>query len=540
MILGTAMVFLDATVVNVALQRIGQDLPSGLFGVLEGESYVYNGYLLALSALLILAGALADSVGRRRMFLIGLAGFGVTSALCGLAPSLEALIVVRIAQGAAGALLVPGSLAILTATFEGEELGGAFGLWAGASAATSILGPLIGGVLVQTISWRAVFFMNVPLGLLAAWATIRFVPESRGGEAGVGLDWGGAAAAAVAVGGLSFGAIYGQEHQWADAVGPVAIGAGIVAAGVFLVLMARGRHPLVPLGLFRVRNFAVTNATTFLIYGAIYVIAYTQAIFTQGTLGYTAAAAGFLGLPGGLMLSLFSSRVGALGARLGPRRFMAVGPLIMAAGVLLLARVPAASAPWALRPDDPGSWLPNAGYIADFLPASLLFGIGLTILVAPLTTALMTSVPARRAGLASAVNNAISRVGPQLAGAVIFVAITTAFYGGIADRLPGTDSSSAAIRRLVSPLNEPLAGASPALAAAAHAASTDSFHLAMLIAAGLLLAGAALNAVGIRDPGPGAAARQGIEAESGAGARPGGGAPADPGAAAIAGSVPGA
>ncbi len=517
MILGSAIVFLDSTVVNVALQRIGQELPSSLFGVLEGQSYVYNGYLLTLSALLILAGALADLRGRRRMFLIGLVGFGVTSVLCGLAPSLEALILVRVLQGAAGALLVPGSLAILTAEFEGEDLGRAFGLWAGASAATTILGPLIGGVLVQTVSWRAVFLINVPLILVAIWATIRFVPETRNPGAARSLDWGGAAVAALAVGGLSFGAIYGQEHQWADAVGPAAIGVGAIAAVVFVVMMARGRDPLVPLGLFRSRNFAVTNATTFLIYGALYVTFYTQSIFSQGTLRYSAAAAGFMGVPGSLILAIFSSRIGALSGRLGPRRFMVAGPILMATSLLWLARVPATSEPWSLDPGAPATWLPSAGYLVDFFPASILFGIGIALMVAPLTTALMTSIPASRAGLGSAINNAISRVGPQLAGALIFVAITAAFYGGIADRLPGTDVSSTAIRRLVAPLNEPLAGASSALAAAAHAASTDSFHLAMLIAAGLLLAGAALNAVGIRDRPPGAGAPAGLEAETAAG-----------------------
>ena len=499
-ILGSGIVFLDSTVVNVALQRIGQDLPSGYFGVLEGQSYVYNAYLLSLSALLILAGALADAYGRRRLFVIGLVGFGGASILCGLAPSMETLIGFRIVQGAAGALLVPGSLALLTHTFEGAERGRAFGLWAAASAATVILGPLVGGLLVDSVSWRAVFFLNVPLIAIALWASWRYVEESSDPDAAKSFDWAGAATVAVAVGGLSFGAIYGQQHQWRDAVGPVALIVGAVAAVLFVVLMARGRHPLVPLGLFRSRNFAVTNLSTFLIYGALYVVGYQQSIFSQGTLLYSAAAAGFIGVPGALLLVVLSSRVGALAGRLGPRRFMAVGPALMAAGILWLARMPASSTAWNLQPGDAASWFPPTSYLTDFLPSTILFGLGLAITVAPLTTALMASVPEARAGLGSAVNNAISRVGPQLAGALIFVAITGAFYADLSNRVPGIDTSSDQLRQNVSPLNRPDQSVSPAIAAAAREASTDSFHLAMGLAAVLLLAGAATNALGIRDP----------------------------------------
>jgi len=505
-ILGSAIVFLDSTVVNVALLRIGHDLPSRLFGPLEGETYVYNAYLLTLSALLVIAGALADTYGRRRMFAIGLVGFGVTSMLCGLAPTLETLILFRVAQGAAGALLVPGSLAILTAAFEGEDLGRAFGLWAGASAATTIVGPLVGGLLVQTISWRAAFFLNVPLVVVALWATWRSVQESRSGDPARSFDWAGAATAGLAVGGLSFGAIYGQQHEWRDPLGPVALGVGALALVVFLILMARGRRPLVPLGMFRVRNFAVTNLSTFLIYGALYVFLYEQATFSQGTLGYTAVAAGMLAIPGSLLLAAFSPRIGVLGARYGPRRFMVAGPTLMAAGLLWQARIPATSGAWALLPGAPATWIPPAGFIVDFLPTGILFGIGLALMVAPLTTALMTSVPARDAGLASAINNAISRVGPQLAGAAIFVAITAAFYGDLASRVPGLSVGTAAFRQAVAPLQRPGPSVDPQVAMAALGASADAFHVAMAIAAGLLLLGAAANAVGIRNSSPTTAA----------------------------------
>jgi len=499
-ILGSSIVFLDSTVVNVALQRIGQDLPSGRFGVLEGESYVYNAYLLSLSALLILAGALADAYGRRRLFVIGMVGFGVSSVLCGLAPSMEILIVFRIVQGGAGALLVPGSLALLTNTFEGPERGRAFGLWAAASAATVILGPVVGGMLVETVGWRAVFFLNVPLIAIALWATWRYVQESRDPDAARSFDWLGAVVVGLAVGGLSFGAIYGQQHQWHDGVGQVAVAVGAVAAVLFGILMAVRPNPLVPLGLFRSRNFSVTNLSTFLIYGALYVSGYQQSIFSQGTLQYSAAAAGFIGVPGALLLVIFSSRAGAMSARLGPRRFMAVGPALMAAGILWLARLPSSSPAWNLQPGDPASWLPSSGYLVDFLPSTIIFGLGLAITVAPLTSALMASVPENRAGLGSAVNNAISRVGPQLAGALIFVALTGAFYADLSSRAPGIDTSSEQLRAQIAPLNRPDPAAAPALVLAANESSTDAFHLAMGLSAGLLLAGAVVNAIGIRDP----------------------------------------
>src|SRR3984893_7027114 len=241
-VLGSGIVFLDSTVVTVALPRIGRDLPRSFLGVLEGQSYVYNAYLLTLSALLILAGALSDFYGRKRMFLYGLVGFGATSVLCVIAPTMELLVLFRILQGAAGAMLVPGSLALLTANFSGEEQGRAFGVWAGASGATTILGPVIGGFLVDTVSWRAAFFINVPLVIVAAWATWTHVPESRDEKATSHFDWLGAAVVALAVGGLAFGAIYGQQRAWRDPIGYVALAVGVIASVALPVQMLRTAH----------------------------------------------------------------------------------------------------------------------------------------------------------------------------------------------------------------------------------------------------------------------------------------------------------
>jgi EmrB/QacA subfamily drug resistance transporter len=497
-VLGSGIVFLDSTVVNVALPRIGRDLPRSFLGVLEGQSYVYNAYLLTLSALLILAGAVNDFYGRKRTFLLGLLGFGVTSMLCGLAPTMELLVLFRILQGAAGALLVPGSLALLTANFSGEEQGRAFGTWAGASGATTVLGPLLGGLLVDTISWRAAFFINVPLVAIAAWATWRHVPESRDETATRQFDWIGAAIVALAVGGLAFGTIYGQQRAWRDALGFVALAVGVLATIALPLWMMRAKHPLIPLELFRSRNFTVVNISTLLIYGSLYVTFYYVGLYQQGTLGYAAAAAGAAGIPGSLFLIFLSRRFGTLAAKYGPRVFMTVGPVIMAVAVLWYVRVPANSTPWKLMPNNPSTYWPPLSYFIDFLPASIVFGFGISMLVAPLTTALMTSVPVRHSGLGSAINNAISRVGPQLAGALIFVFLTASFYSSLASRIPGLDVSSESFRKTVSPLNLP---ADPNLVAAVRDASTSSLHLAMMIGALLLIAGAIVNAVGIRNPG---------------------------------------
>jgi len=495
-VLGSGIVFLDSTVVSVALPRIGRDLPRTFLGVLEGQSYVYYGYLLTLSALLVLAGALTDFYGRRRMFVIGLIGFGATSALCGIAPSMELLVLFRILQGAAGALLVPGSLALLTANFAGEEQGRAFGLWAGASGAVTVLGPLVGGLLVDTISWRVVFLINLPLVAIAVWAALNHVPESRDEKASPHFDWLGAVVVALAVGGLAFGTIYGQQRAWRDPIGYIAIGVGVIATVALPVLMLRSAHPLIPPHLFRSRNFTVTNISTLLIYGSLYVTFYYLGLFQQGTLGYTAAAAGAGGIPGSLFLIFLSARFGALAGRYGPRWFMAIGPALAALGVLWFSRVPESSAAWRLHPGDPSTYLPPGSWFVDFLPATIIFGLGLCITVAPLTTALMRSVPVHNSGVASAINNAVSRVGPQLAGAVIFIFLTATFYSQLASRLPGVDVSSEAFRSRVSPLNVP---ADPHLVAVVRDASTNSFHLAMVLGAGLLLLGAIVNAIGIQN-----------------------------------------
>ncbi|HSM38190.1 MAG TPA: MFS transporter [Candidatus Limnocylindrales bacterium] len=497
-VLGSGIVFLDSTIVNVALRAIGDQLPATILGVLEGQSYIVNGYLLTLSALLILAGALADRYGRRRMFIIGLAGFGVSSLVCGLAPSMELLIVARLVQGAFGALLVPTSLALINANFDGAERGRAFGVWAAATSALVVLGPPIGGFLVDTIGWEVAFLVNVPLCALGVAIAATRLEESRNPDAPDRFDWLGAAAVALAVGGLAYGAIRGQEQQWTDPTAWAALAVGAVATVALVPLMAFRRNVLVPPSLFRSRNFTVVNISTLVIYGALYMYSYFQAIFVQQALGYTATAAGLTGLPIGLALVFFSTRVGALAGRYGPRRFMAIGPIFMALGLFWYVRLPPDSARWTASFADPATLVPPVSYLVDILPAVLLFAVGISILVAPLTTALMTSVPIGNSGLASAINNAISRIGPVLAGAVVFIAVSASFYAGVEERLPGIDTSSPEVRAELRPLRLPT-DVPPQTERAALEASTDAFRLAMLIAGLLCAIGAAANWVGIRD-----------------------------------------
>ena len=361
------------------------------------------------------------------------------------------------------------------------------------------MGPLLGGVLVDTVSWRMVFLINLPLVALGLWAVLGYVPESRDASASGHFDWLGAGLAAIAVGGLAFGATYGQQREWRDPLAFWSLGFGLLGCVAFPILMLRSHDPLVPPRLFRSRNFAVTNLATLVIYGALYVSLYYMPLFLQGTLGYTALAAGMAFMPGPLLLVFLSTRLGGLATRYGPRWFMATGPALMGLSFLWFARVPASSDPWIARPDVLVSFVPPVGYLLDVLPGSILLGLGLATMVSPLTAALMQSVPEENAGLASAINNAISRVGSPLASALMFVFITARFYGGLATLVPGLDPSDPRLRESVSPLNRPAENVPAVLAAATQQASTDVFHIAMFASAAMMFAGAATAALGIED-----------------------------------------
>lgn len=498
-ILGSSIVFLDSTVVNIALPKIAQDLPTTGLGKLEAQSYIYSGYLLTLSSLLILAGALSDHYGRRRMFKIGVITFGITSLLCAISPNIEFLIIARLLQGAAGALLIPGSLALIRHAFQGREEGKAFGIWSASSAATTILGPFVGGFLIDDISWRAIFLLNIPLAIGALELARKHIDESTDRSNYRGFDWLGAAIMSLALGGLTFGVIFGQQRNWQDPIYIPILLIGVIALVFFPFLMKSRPHALIPLTLFRSRNFTAINVSTFLIYGALYVIFYYLTIFMQGTLSYTATAAGVSGLPGALILTALSEKFGKLGSLYGPRLFLSAGPILMAAGILWLTRIPVTSSPWLLNLNNPTTFIPSQGFLIDFLPALLLFGFGLSMLVAPLTTALMDSVNEQHAGLASAINNAVSRTGPQLAGVLLFAVVTASFYQNLQGRIPSLNVSSSQTHQQISPLNKPDNTLNRADIEAAKESSTDSFHLAMLIGAALLATGAAVNVLGVRN-----------------------------------------
>jgi EmrB/QacA subfamily drug resistance transporter len=505
-VIGSGAVFLDGTIVNVALPRIGRELPASIVGVLEGQTYVVSGYLAVLAALLILAGALSDRYGRRRVYSIGLAGFAITSGLCGLAPSLEALVVFRLAQGAAGALMIPGALSIITQTFDESERGRAFGIWTSATSALALLGPVGGGLLVDTIGWRFAFLVNVPVLAVALAITRRHMAESRDLDARRGFDWLGSLVAAVAVGGLSFGVIRGTEREWRDPTAWLIVAIGVAALIAFPILMATRPNPLVPLVLFRSRVFSAINVATFFIWGGLYVMLSYLSIVLQGSLGYNALGAGLAVLPFPICMIALSTRIGTVAGRLGARRFLTLGPLLMSTALLWFTRLPATSGPWRANLDQPASLVPPIDYIVDVFPAILVFGIGIACVVAPLTNTLMGSIPARYSGVGSAINNAIARVGQPLLGAIIFVAISATFYASLAALAPGLDLSSDSVRTAFPPLNPPRSGASPEQIAAATRASIDAFHQAMFVAAGLVAIGAAVSWFGLREREPATAA----------------------------------
>jgi MFS family permease len=430
--------------------------------------------------------------------MIGLIGFATTSALCGLAPTLELLVVFRLAQGATGALLIPGSLALITHAFDGPARGRAFGIWASSTSALLIIGPIVGGTMVDTIGWRFAFLLNVPLLAFAAWATRTHVAESKDTQTTGRFDWLGALVAGLAVGGLAFGIIRGQSKEWADPAAWVILGIGVACLIAFPILMARRPHPLVPLSLFRIRPFATVNLATFFIYGALYVTMFYNAVLLQGVLGYTALAAGLIGLPNGLLLVLLSTRIGTIAGRTGSRRFLVAGPLLMAAALLWLSRLPVDSAAWNASVNDPASLIPPASVLIDLLPYSILFGLGAACVVAPLTSMLMGSIPGRFSGLGSAINNSISRVGQPLIGALIFIVISAAYYATLGGST-GLDTSSADVRHAFQPLNPPPVGIPAEQVAAANQASIGAYHVAMLLCAGLLAFGAIVSWYGLRE-----------------------------------------
>jgi EmrB/QacA subfamily drug resistance transporter len=395
--LGSGIAFLDGTVVNVALRTIGKDLDASLAQL----QWITNGYLLSLSSFILLGGSLGDRFGRRRIFVIGTIWFAVASLLCGIAPNPEVLIAARVLQGIGGALLTPGSLAMIQGAFVHEDRAPAIGAWSGLGGIAGAIGPFVGGGLVQYADWRWIFLINLPLAAVTVFIAIRSVPETRDPNASSHFDLAGAGLAAAALGGATYALIeWGGVAAW----GAVAIGA--VAAIAFVVVEDREQHPMLVLGIFRDRTFSASNFMTLLVYGALGAQGFFVTIQLQTVSGYGALAAGAAFVPLTILMLLLASRGGRLAMRIGPRIPMTVGPLVMAVGVLLLLRIGA-----------------DVSYVFDILPGVIVFGLGLCLMVAPLTATVLAAAPEEHAGIASGVNNAVARAGSLLAVAALPVAV---------------------------------------------------------------------------------------------------------------------
>jgi EmrB/QacA subfamily drug resistance transporter len=482
-ILASSMTFIDGTVVNVALPALQAALHASIVDV----QWVVEAYALFLGALILVGGSLGDQLGRKRVFLAGVAGFALASALCGVATSPAALIVGRALQGIAAAFLVPGSLAIISATYEGAERGRAIGTWSAFSAITTAIGPVLGGWLIEHVSWRAAFFINVPLAIVVLALSLPYMAESRDPTRGRDIDWLGAALAAVGLGTIVFGLLELPSRGVRDAAVVAALAIGVCSLTAFLAVEHRSPHAMMPLTLFRSRAFTLTNGLTLLLYGALGVSMFLLPLNLINVQHYTATAAGASMLPMAIILFAGSRWTGALAARIGPRWPLTIGPAVAAAGVLLLA-----------RPAIGGS------YWTTFFPAIVVLGLGMAITVAPLTSTVMSSLDERHAGVASGVNNAVSRVAGLLAIAVLGVVLSQAFTSRVQPRLASIAlpaESRAAIGKELDKLAGAdltrIAGAAPPAVRAARRAIDESFvaafRVVMVCAGGLALGGAVVG-----------------------------------------------
>ena len=396
-VLGSGIAFLDMTVVNVALPTIGRELNASVAGL----QWIVNAYTLTLASLILIGGSLGDRFGRRRVFLVGVVWFAVASLFCGVAPTEEALVAARALQGIGGALLTPGSLAIIQASFVPGDRARAVGAWSGLSGIGAAIGPFVGGWLVGVGSWRLIFLINVPLAVATVAVTLRYVPETRDRQSVGGIDAAGAALTAVGLSGVSW-ALTESGERGATGATLIAGAIGVAALAGFVVVERRSRHPMLPLEIWRSRQFTAANLVTFVVYASLGITFFLLSADLQQVLGYSPMQAGLATLPITILMLALSARAGMLAERVGPRLPMTVGPLGVAAGLVLLSRVHEGTT-----------------YLGTVLPGVIVFGLGLTLTVAPLTATVLAAAPERYAGIASGVNNAISRGAGLLAIAVI-------------------------------------------------------------------------------------------------------------------------
>lgn len=409
-VLGSGVAFLDGTVVNAALPAIAKDLDVGLSSL----QWTLTAYLLTLGSLLVVGGSIGDLYGRRRVFVAGLAGFAVASLGCAVAQGATMLVVARCVQGAAAAALVPGSLALIAASFRVEDRGRAIGAWSGLAGISTAIGPFLGGWLIDSVSWRFVFVINLPIAAIAIAVTMRHVPESRDEAATKHVDVFGGLTLSIGLAGLVYALIEGPAGASGSVV-VATVATGVVALTAFCVIEARSPQPMVPLVLFRSRQFSGANAVTLAVYAALGVATFLLVVHLQTDLGYSALGAGAALLPITVIMLALSAQAGALAQRIGPRWPMTIGPLVVGAGLALLSRVEAGS-----------------GYATGVLPGVLVLGLGLALTVAPLTAAVLAAVDDHHAGVGSAINNAAARIASLLAIAVLpaMAGLSDDFAGG--------------------------------------------------------------------------------------------------------------
>jgi EmrB/QacA subfamily drug resistance transporter len=443
-VLGSGVAALDATVVGIALPAIGRDFHASVASM----QWVVDGYTLPLAGLLLLGGALGDIYGRRKLFVIGVVWFAFASLACGVAPNAVFLIAARALQGVGAALLTPGSLAILQASFAPDDRSRAIGAWSGLGGVATAIGPFLGGWLISAVSWRLVFFINLPLAAAVVAIAVRHVPESRSPGPRQPLDPAGAITISLALAGLTYGLIAASADGWASPTVLTSLFAGVALLVAFCVVETRSSHPMLPLGVFKSRQFSAANAVTFVVYGALGGALFLVPVVLQEVSGYSPLEAGVALLPLTVIMLAFSARSAALSARIGPRLQMTVGPLVIAVGMALFARVEG-----------------SGNYLTEVLPAVLVLGFGLATNVAPLTATALSAAPAEHSGIASAVNNDVART-----ASLIAVAVLPALAGITGD-------------------------------AYLHPAElTHGFHTAVLIAAAAAAAAGLLAAATIRNP----------------------------------------
>ena len=480
-ILGSSMAFIDGSVVNVALPVIQRELNATTSDV----QWIVEAYSLFLAALILVGGSLGDHFGRRRIFAIGVTVFTIASIFCGLAPNVQLLIIARALQGIGGALLVPGSLAIISASFSTEQRGRAIGTWSGFTSITSLVGPVLGGVLVEYASWRWVFFLNVPLAAIVLSVLFWRVPESRDEDATGGLDWWGTLLVTIGLGAIVYGLIEAGNLGLGSPVVLGTVAAGIAALVAFILVEARIQEPMVPLGLFRSRTFSGANLLTFLLYGALGSLAFFLPFNLILVQGYPPTAAGAAFVPFILIMFLGSRWTGGLVNRYGAKLLLVVGPTITAVGFVLFSL--------------PGIGSGASSYWYTFFPAVVVMGVGMTVTVAPLTTAVMGAVDQRHVGIASGINNAVSRTAGLLSIAILGIVALSAFNVSLDSHL-ATLHLAPGVQHIIDVQRVKLAGITiptsvsgemqVALKRAVDEAFVSSFRLVSLVCAGLALASA--------------------------------------------------